>query len=228
MEFIEVCEDGTEQIVIFVHGFRPRKITKSQKTHIKEYKDYINWAGIRGEVFLCNWNSTGTRLPTLALTKSLDFIVAQKRAKKEGDKLLDNIKEKFGDTKGKKIFLIGHSLGTLLIHRSLVNHRWENFRKKLPLQDVVYLASAVPPVEDHDWEAALKSINGKLFSLYSPKDGVLGKTIQRRIGKSRLNHPDERIVDAHCKGYGHQDYLQNLKKVLRKWHFRTHSELALH
>ena len=234
MEFVQV-QDGNnaEQIIFFVHGFKPLKLLKRKKTFIQEYKNYLTNVGFDGRVIFCLWKSTGIPFLPLPLQhqlllKPLDFKIAERKARKEGQVFFDSIYDRYGSLAQKDVFLIGHSLGTLLIHEALSSGN-DKSKSYLQIKDVIYLASAVPVIEDNKWFSALSAIKGKIFSCYSPKDGWLGKTpdFKKRIGKIRLNHKSERIIDAHCKNYGHNDYLKKMRRVLRKWHFRTYSKLSL-
>ena len=210
---------------------------KTKNSFINEYRSYLEKARFSGRVVFCYWESSGSPFIPLPpgkpwllypLIKALDFKSAEKKAKDKGRSFIDSIFKKYGDLRGNDIFLIGHSLGTLLIHEALTSGN-EKRRSYFPLKDVIYLASAVPEIDYEEWSRVLASMKGNIFLAYSPKDIPLDCTpdFKKRIGKIRLNHASDRIVDVHCKNYGHNDYLERMRRVLRKWHFRTHSSLSM-
>ena len=117
-----------------------------------------------GSVYFVDWDSTGitkksTLLKFIALLGRLpipaskaisivslvsDLVIkfreAEQEAKKQGGELLAAI-EKILPTKNKKIHLIGHSLGSLVVHESLLTQQWS--KSQLYLRSICYLGSAV-------------------------------------------------------------------------------------
>lgn len=273
MRFVKVNDgaEEEEQIVIFIHGFRhewlPGKSNRRTENHSRYYIDRIKSANLKGQVFLGQWDSAGLKLPPwlstalkitkripnkgallaaaieYGLSKGLDFKIVERQAKKEGENLLWQMKRKFADSKGKKIYLIGHSLGSLVIHRSLTTRHWEKV-PELELADVFYLGSAVPvlkPLRDakKNWKELLGSIKGQLFNCYSRRDIVLRMPpdTRTRVGNGRINSAGlsdglkyfPRITDLSFTGkrYGHMDYVEKLGPTLRRVKDECETELEL-
>lgn len=229
MEIHEVIKGRGDQVIFYVHGFMPSLWSEFRKNN-KNITDLFD-TSFAGSVYFVDWDSTGFTkksavLKVLAILSALpspifkflripavigDFIIkfeqADKDAKRCGLELLGAIKKTLPWYSRKKIYLIGHSLGSKVIHESLLTGKWS----KINLWNVVYLASAVKRNNDQnkhneEFGRVLSQIRGKLFNFYSYRDLALKVLKIKRIGLERIIginkkqiEGGEKIVDINSK-----------------------------
>lgn len=220
MEIHEVVKGRGDQVIFYVHGFMPFLLSDFRKNN-KNITDLFD-TSFAGSVYFVDWDSTGFTkksavLKVLAILPWLKFLIikdfqikfeqADKDAKRCGLELLGKIKKTLPSNSRKKIYLIGHSLGSKVIHESLLTGKWS----KINLWNVVYLASAVKRNNDQnkhneEFGRVLSQIRGKLFNFYSYRDLALKVLKIKRIGLERIIginkkqiEGGEKIVDVNSK-----------------------------
>lgn len=150
-----------------------------------------------------------------------DFKKADNRAKKYyPPKLFNYIKKSLGrQLEKKKVFLVGHSLGTVLIFEALEYYLRTGKKIDFMIEDVFFLGSAINSKKSELVQGHLDFIRGKLFNFYSKRDMVL-KILRWKddpYGLSPIEFPSKKIINIKTN-YGHNDYFKddNLKNLLRK------------
>lgn len=141
---------------------------------------------------------------------------------------LPNILRKIPNIKRYPLNLIGHSLGARMIHFALAANDWSAFK----LKDCILLGSAAD-AHDEDWPVCAEEISGKIYNIWSPKDGWLRAanmiTFRQRAGRHGILSKHPRIVNKRFRTFGHNDYWPNLEYVLsRAWpNFRQSSNASM-
>jgi hypothetical protein len=143
------------------------------------------------------------------------------RTRKVGRDLLRHVAA-IPDAKSRPINLIGHSLGAMVIHTTLLRQNW----KRYDLNDCVFLGGAAP--FRVGWLDCLKQHRGRIYNGYSAKDMVLmvAPMVSRCIGRRELmvEGQQDRVVNVDCSQFlsqsklkpidHHTDYWSKIDKVL--------------
>ena len=158
-----------------------------------------------------------------------DYERAKKRADSYYPKKFFNYIEKHLGTglNNKKVFLIGHSLGTLIIFEALQYISKYKKNINLHIEDIFFLGSAINSSEKKFEQDLTDTFRGKLFNFYSKKDLVL--KYLRWAGAWGLNpieFTSKKIINI-SNDYGHRDYLKkdNLKNLIRQKNVKRKTKL---
>lgn len=197
--------NGREPLVqVFVHGL----------SSVKNFGSYdklvANILSVRpaGRVYLFYWNS-GSALAPFGCYGEFES-----QAERLGGGLLRALNT-LEAPRSWPVHLVGHSLGTRLIHYALARHRRGDRR----IDEVVLLAGAAD-ANDADWPDCINRVRGRVTNLYNPSDGALHLSIARSlrpmIGQRGIDWTHEKLVEHRVK-YGHTGYWPNLEEVLTKY-----------
>jgi hypothetical protein len=246
---LEKIKDGSNnQIVIFMHGFNfndsdKKKFLENYKNALERVRFKgavyeLTWKSgsrinplIRSALYLLTLlkRNPKTLIPAYIFSyiinkcvlNHFDFKKADHRAKNYyPPKLFDYIAKNLGNQlEKKKVFLIGHSLGTVLIFEALEYFLRTGKKINFMIEDVFFLGSAINSKKRELVQGHLDFIQGRLFNFYSKKDMVL-KYLRWKddpYGLSPIEFPSEKIVNIENVN-GHTQYLKkdNLKNLLRK------------
>ncbi|MEM9187058.1 MAG: DUF726 domain-containing protein [Planctomycetota bacterium] len=160
----------------------------------------------------------------VSLAEVAQFKFMERRAERVGAEL-GPLVQAVAD--GRPVNLIGHSLGARVIHHAL-----RRCSSGVPsdgptagaaIEDCVLLAGAAD-LGAADWRDCLRSISGRLYNAYSPRDRILRITpdLRRRVGGGPMPqvviNDAERVVNHRCEEVGHTTYWTEIDRLLpRVW-----------
>lgn len=199
-------DDDEPFLTIFIHGYLAAR-TADDKF---DQSWSISTLRLPGKVYLLRWPS-GT-WSGFAKGGPLHFEKYQAHAEQIGRRLPGMIRKILGSPRH-QVDLVGHSLGGRIIHSALLHGGWNGIR----LRNVMLMAAKTPAHrEEGAWDQALAPIGGRLFNLYSQKDGVLSLPVIDELcaGETQLRLGAKRVVNIHT-GLGHSDYWDELPALFR-------------
>ncbi len=230
---IKLFSGTSPEINIFVHGFR--SINTIEKLENLAYN--ILHAKPSGQVYLYAWKSDinfnseaisnlillvakskNQYVSTISLLSPILSIYArfkfyESRAAILGENLKRHI-SKIPGAKDLNIYLIGHSLGALVIFNALTANDWFDYN----IKDIVLIGGCVDK-NSSLWEDVIDQISGNIYNGYSIDDKILKKTpdFKKHIGRNKLlinTYYNNRIINHEFPSYSHSDYWPNLEEVL--------------
>ena len=243
----EIKDGSNDQIVIFIHGFNFNDSDKKKfLENYENALDRVRFRGavyeltwksgsrisplIRSALVLIALlkRYPKTAIPAYILSYLInkillnlyDFKKADHRAKNYyPPKLFDYIAKNLGrQLEKKKVFFVGHSLGTVLLYESLRYCLRNNKKINIDIEDVFFLGSAINSKKCEFDKGIIDTIGGKLFNFYSSEDKVL-KYLKwdASYGLIPIKFQSDKIINIQ-NSHGHTDYLKddNLKNLLRK------------
>jgi hypothetical protein len=152
----------------------------------------------------------------VAATEIAQFKLMERRSERLGKNLKRHL-SRIPDAKSRPINLIGHSLGTRVIHAALANCDWSEYN----INDCVFLGGAAD-LEADNWPDCLAQIGGRLYNGYSKIDSLLSITpdLRRRVG----NYPmpeilidgRSKIINTNCGRTLHTEYWERIEFLLPK------------
>lgn len=196
--------NGREPLVqVFVHGLSSVKNSGAYDELVAN----IRRARPAGRVYLFYWDSGSFWAP-------FGYGSFEGQAEKLGRALLRSLNA-LEAPRSWPVHLVGHSLGTRVIHYALAEHRRGDRR----IDEVVLLAGAADG-NDGDWPQCINRVRGRVTNLYNPRDLPLcvnvGRSLRPMIGQRGIDWTHERLVE-HPVAYGHTGYWPKLAEVLTNY-----------
>lgn len=183
-------------LLICVSGFR-----SDVDARFGKWKESLEKIGYQGNILGLNWKASSDME---VLTKGpISWPEALTNTKKASIQLFNDIKIILRCSPHMQIILMGHSLGARIIHRTLIDiHEYNKKRtKNFKIYDVFLFAGAVERDIDQTWNAALTSVENKLYNFYSANDSALFHFYQRAHDEPIGLHPivTEKYLDEDFK-----------------------------
>ncbi len=214
---LRCLRDGHEPVIqVFVHGLR----SVASERAFEELCGNILAARPAGKVYVFYWNSGNGRAP-------ITYDAFERISELLGSKLVEEL-DALHLPRRWQVHLIGHSLGTRVIHYALAHHRRRNRR----IDEVVLMAGAAD-AEDGDWPECIDRVNGRVTNLYNPWDVALFagrfRTNRLLIGRNGIGWTHTKLTEYEVR-FGHGDYWPNLERILTeyfpRWMQHTNDSLA--
>lgn len=219
-----ICHNGKGPSNIFIHGFN---------TNISEVKNAIKKANLPGVSYLLIWNSkfnyksnyishnsTSVELIGKVAHKLFQQAISFKEKEKDSEKIGKSLLQLLNSKPHLKNFplnLIGHSLGTRVIHYALYESNWKNYR----INDVVLLDGAAD-ADDGSWEYCSSKIQGRIFNCWSGNgiEFLVKPDMRNPIGKLGIPEKHGKIRNIHFPKIPHTNYWSCLNSVLKRGWFK--------
>jgi len=160
----------------------------------------LNWASTVAELLGNPWH---TSLVKASMTGILLADLLERTDKRDG------------------FILIGHSLGARVIYYLL---QAMSTKTVSPIRDVYLLGGTVDREDEQGWKNALKSVNGKIYNIYSDNDDTLKILYQvanaltsSPIGLGEIEVLDSKVININATHLveGHMNHKECFGKILK-------------